>query len=160
MSLKKGMTVGDQLLMTLLCVHLVAADNWVLLLVASVTDVEVEIANKVSASRVHFLKALLELLVALTVKAREIVIVFESIFLFTCRHVVAMIVFSAAHVGVFGASQIIVLARRVAWSAPFSAGKAQINSLLSSLIAQNCVVPFDTIVVLKSRVNSQRVLPL
>lgn len=89
-----------------------------LFLVATVANVEVEISDVSAAFRVHFPQTLLELLVARAVKSREEIVVLESVLLLARRDVVAVIVISAALVGLFIAAQIFVAIRSVSRPAP------------------------------------------
>lgn len=121
----------------LLRVNLVALDDRMLFLVAPVADIKVEIADEVGALAVDDPQAVLELLVALAVEAREEVVVLEAVLLLARRDVVAVIVLPAALVHLLVAAEVFVAVGGVARSAPLSARETQIDSFLGLPVPLN-----------------------
>lgn len=122
----------------LLGVNLVTLDNRMLLFVAPVADVEIEIADEVSALAVDVSETLLKLFIARAVESREEVVVRQAVFLLARCHVVAVIMFTTTFVDFLVASEIFVAVGRVSWSTPFCARKAQVDSFLSLPVPLNC----------------------
>lgn len=116
-------------------VNFVTFDNRMLLFVTSIANIKVEISDVISTSRVDTSETLLELLVALTMQASKEIVVLQAMFLLTRCNVIAMIMLTTALVNFWITSKIVIAVSRVSWSAPLSAGKAQIDSFLSLSIS-------------------------
>lgn len=67
----------------LLRVNFIALDNRMLFLVAAITDIEVEVSDVISPSRVDSSQALLELFIAHAMQSGEVIVVFQAVFFFT-----------------------------------------------------------------------------
>lgn len=99
-------------------VNLITVDDRVLLLVASIADVEVKVSDVIASSRVDSSEALLELLVASAMETSEEVVVLQAVLLFARSDVIAVIVLSTTLISLRVASQVIVVVSGVSWSAP------------------------------------------
>lgn len=138
-------------------VNLLAIDNRILLFVASITNVEIEVSDVVSALRVDSSQTLLELFVAVTVESREEVVVLQAVLLFTWRDVVAMVVIAAALVHVGIASQVVIAVSSIAGPAPFCSRETQVDSFFGLAISFDGSFACFTLVP-KRRVCLQRLL--
>lgn len=63
-------------------VFLITINDWMLLLVATISHIEIEAADVVTQLRVFLSKTIFELFVALTVQPGEIVVVFQAMLSF------------------------------------------------------------------------------
>jgi len=115
--------------------NLVALDDRMLFLVAAIANIEIKVSDVIPSSRVDRLETLFEFLIAQAMQSRKVIIVLQAVFLLPRRNVIAVIVCSAALVYLPITAQVLVAVGRVAWSAPFGSGKAQVDTFLALLTA-------------------------
>jgi hypothetical protein len=139
--------------------NFITSHHRMLLLVAPITQVEIKVSDVIATTRVDAPQTLLELLIALAVQPRKVVVVLQPVSLLARRYVVAVVVIATAPIDSLVIAQVFVLARRVAWAAPLCARKAQVYALLCRTISLDRV-PCTSFIVVKRGDGLQRVLSL